>query len=82
MDSVISMEYGNTPTHEDEGRVQILVVLFGIISVKLFGLSAVYGEEVGSGIVGPEGFKEFLEGGMEAGGLGCQQIPGYRDRVD
>ena len=41
------MEYGNAPTHEDEGRVQVLVVLFSIISVKLFGFSAIYGEEVG-----------------------------------
>jgi hypothetical protein len=62
----MNTEYGNTPTHEDEGRVQVLVIFFRIISVKLFGFSAVYGEEVGSGIVGPEGFKELLEGGMEA----------------
>ena len=58
--------YGNTRTYEDEGCVQVLVVLLRIVSVKLFGLSAVYGEEVGSGIVDSEGFEELLEGGMEA----------------
>jgi len=68
-------------THEDEGGVQILVVLFGIISVELFGFHAVHGEEVGSGIVGPEGFKEFLESGMEAGGLECQRISNYYTAV-
>ena len=55
-------------TDEDEGGVQVLVVLFRIISVELFGFSAVDGEEVSPGIFGPEGFEELLEGGMEAGG--------------
>jgi len=54
-------------THKDEGCIQVLIVLPGIISVKLFRFSAVYGEEVGLGVVGSEGFKEVLEGGMEAG---------------
>ena len=57
---------------EDEGGVQVLVVLPGVISVELFRFSAVHSEEVGSGIVGPEGFNELLEGGVEAVGLGCQ----------
>ena len=65
-DLVVSTEYGNTPTHKDEGRVQVLIVFPRIISVKLFGFSAVYGEEVGSGIIGSEWFKELLESGMEA----------------
>ena len=69
---MISEEYGNAPTDEDEGGVQVIVVLPGIISVKLFGFSAVRGEEVCSGIVGPEGFKELLEGGMKASRSGCQ----------
>jgi len=64
-------------TDEDEGGVQVLVVLFRIVSVKLFGFPTVHGEEVGSGIVGPEGFKELLEGGLEAGGLECQRISSY-----
>jgi len=63
-----------TQTHKDEGRVQVFVIFPGIISVKFFRLSAVYGEEVISRIVGPEGFKEFLEGGMEAGRLGMSAI--------
>ena len=64
-------------TDEDEGGVEVLVVLFHIISVKLFGFSAVDGEEVGPGIVGPEGFEELLEGRLEAGGLECQRISNY-----
>ena len=39
-------------THENEGRVEILVVLFGIVSVKFGGLFAIDGEEVGAGIIG------------------------------
>jgi hypothetical protein len=58
---------GNQTTDEDEGRVQVLVALFRVISVKLSRFFAVHGEEVGSGIVGPQRFEEFLEGGMEAG---------------
>ena len=64
-------------TDEDEGGVQVLVVLFRIVSVKIFGFPAVHGEEVCPGIVGPEGFKELFEGGMEAGGLECQRISNY-----
>ena len=64
-------------TDEDEGGVQVFVVLFHIISVELFGFSAVDGEEVGPGIVGPEGFEELLEGRLEAGGLECQRISNY-----
>jgi len=64
-------------TDKDEGGVEVLVVLFRIISVKLFGFSAVNGEEVCPGIVGSEGFKEILEGGMEAGGWECQRLSNY-----
>jgi hypothetical protein len=52
---------------EDKGRVQVLVVLFRVIPVKFSRFFAVYGEKVGPGIVGPQRFEEFLEGGMEAG---------------
>ena len=68
-------------TDEDEGGVEVLVVLFHVVSVKLFGFPAVDGEEVGPGIIGPEGFKEFFEGGMEAGGLECQRISNYLTTV-
>ena len=64
-------------TDEDEGGVEVLVVLFHIVSVKLFGFSAVDGEEVGPGIFGPEGFEELLEGRLETGGLECQRISNY-----
>jgi len=76
-DLVISTEYEDALTHKDEGRVQVFVVLPSIISVKLSRLSTVYGKEVGPGVVGSEGFKELLEGGMEAGGLdvSAQKLP-------
>ena len=69
--SVFGADCGNKTTDEDEGRVQVLVVLFRVISVKLSRLSAVDSEKVGSGIVGPQWFEEVFEGGMEAG-FGCQ----------
>jgi hypothetical protein len=59
-------KYWKQNAHEDEGGVQVFVVLPCIVSVELFGFSAVYGEEVGAGIVGPQRVEEFLEGGMEA----------------
>ena len=68
-------------TDEDEGGVQVLVVLFRIVSVKIFGFSAVDGEEVCPRIVGPEGFEELLEGRLETGGLECQSISNYYTRV-
>ena len=71
LDSASSTECGNNLTHKDEGGVQVLVVLFRVIAVKLFGFSAVYGKEVCSGIIGPQRFGELFEGGMEAG-FGCQ----------
>jgi len=79
---VASAAYGNTQTHKDEGRVQVLIVLPGVVSVKLFRFPAVCGEEVGSGVVDPEGFNELLEGGMEPGRLGCQRLPDRRSILD
>jgi len=76
-ESMTSAEYGNTQTHKDEGRVQVLIVLPGIVPVKFFRFFAVCSEEVVSRIVGPEGFKELLEGEMEADGLGCQCVRDY-----
>ena len=65
--SVLRVDHRNTPTNEDEGRVQIFVVLFRVIAVKFFRLSAIYSEEVGPWVISPEWIEEFLEGGMEAG---------------
>jgi len=53
-------------TDENEGCVQVLVILSGVISVEFFGFSAVHGEEVGAWVIGPQRVEEFLEGGMEA----------------
>ena len=65
--SVSSPKGENNLTDEDEGRVQVLVVLFCIIAVELCRFSTICGEEVRSGIVGPERFGELFENGMEAG---------------
>ena len=61
-DLVFSAEGGNMATHEDEGRVEILVVLPRIVSVKLVGLLTIDGEEVGAGIIGPQWVEELFEG--------------------
>jgi len=53
--------------YEDERRVEIFIVLPRVISVKVCRFPAVCSEEVGPGIVGPQWFKELLEGMMEAG---------------
>jgi len=60
---VFSTDYRKEATDEDKGRVQILVVLFGVIAVKLPGLSAVYSEEVGPRVICPQRVKELFEGG-------------------
>ena len=67
LDSVFRTDYRNRATDEDKGRVQILVILFRVIPVKLFGFSAIYSEEVGSGIIGSQWFSELFEDGTEAG---------------
>jgi len=66
-DSVLSTEIGNQTTDEDEGRVQVLVVLFRVISIELSGFPAVHCEEVCPGVIGPQRVEEFFEGGMQAG---------------
>jgi len=63
---VFSLSSGNRATHKDEGRVQVLVVLFRIASVKLIGLLAVDGEEVCAGVIGPPRIEELSENEMEA----------------
>jgi len=65
-DSVFRTESGKQTTHEDEGRVQVLVVLFRVISIKLSGFPAVYHEEVCPGVICPERVEEFFESRMEA----------------
>jgi len=65
-DSAFSKGHRNETTNEDEGCIQVLVILFRVIAVKFRRFSAVCGEEVGSGIVGPQRFKELFEGRMEA----------------
>ena len=50
---VFSVGDGNPTTHKDEGRVQVLVVLFRIVSVEFSRFSAVDGEEVGPRVIAP-----------------------------
>ena len=52
-------------THKDKGCVQVLVILFRVVSVELVGLLAINGEEVGAGIVGPQWVEELFEGGVD-----------------
>ena len=63
--TVTQVEAG-TETHEDEGGVQVFVILPCVISVKLVGFLAVDGEEVGASITGPQRLEELFEGGAEA----------------
>ena len=56
----------NRISHEDEGRVEIFIVLPRVIPVKVCRFPAVCGEEVGAGIVGSQWFKELLKGMTEA----------------
>ena len=77
----LSFRDGNKTTDEDKRRVQVLVILFRVIPVKLFRFFAVCGKEVGPGIVGPEWFDELFEGGMEARS-GCQKPPGCHGMLE
>jgi len=72
-DSAESTGDVNKTTDEDEGRVQVLVVLFRVIAIKLSRFSTVYSKEVGSGILGPQRFDKLFEGGVEAGSA-CQRM--------
>jgi hypothetical protein len=59
-------EYEHSMTYEDEGRVQVLVILSRVISIKLFRFPPINGEEVGPRVASPEWVEKLLEGGMEA----------------
>jgi len=72
--SAFRTEYRNQRTDEDEGRVQVLVVLFRIISIKFSRFPAIHREEVGPGVIGPQRVEELFESGMEAG-KGYQRWP-------
>ena len=52
--------------HKNEGRIEILVIFLGIVSVKFGGLLAIDSEKIGAGIVSSQWFEEFLEGRMKA----------------
>jgi len=69
--SVSSTKGGNRTTHEDEGRVQVFVILFRVVPVKLSRFPAIHSEEVGTRVIGSQRVEEFFEGGMETG-TGCQ----------
>jgi len=55
--SVSSTTYGKQGAHEDEGSIQVLVVLARIIPVKLSGFPAVHGANIGSRVIGPRGIE-------------------------
>ena len=65
-DSIFSVDNGSHATHKDKGRIQILVVLFRIVSVKIVGLLTIDGKEVCAGIIGPQWIEELFEDGAEA----------------
>ena len=62
-------------THEDKRCVQVPVVLLGIFTVKLSGFPAVYGEEVGTRVIGPEWIEEFFEDRLKATAWGDHRYP-------
>ena len=64
---MLGAEDGYQATHKDEGRVQVLVILFRVVSVKFCGFLAIHSEEVGPRVTSPERIGEFFEDGMEAG---------------
>ena len=65
--SASSTKYGNPTTYQNEGSVQVFVVLPCIISVEFLRFPPVHGEEVDPRAIGPQWIEEFFEGGMEAG---------------
>ena len=52
--------------NKDQGGVEILVILLGIVSVKFGSLLAIDSEEVGAGVVGLQWLEELPEGRVEA----------------
>ena len=65
--SAFSTGRRNPATYEDEGCIQVLIVLPHVTSVKLFRFPPINGEEVSPWVIGPQWIKKFLKGGMEAG---------------
>ena len=59
--------YRNPTTYENEGRVQVLVVLPSVVSVELFRFPPIHGKKVGPRVIGPQRIEEFFKGGMETG---------------
>ena len=53
-------------TYEDESRVQILVILPGVVFVEFFRLPSIDGEEVSPRLIGSDWVDEIFKGGMES----------------
>jgi len=68
--SGVYVQYGDKgrTTHENEGRVQVLITLFHVIPVKISRFPAVHSEEVGARVLGPPRVEELLEGGFNGSG--------------
>ena len=64
--SEMSRERGNQTTHENEGGVEVLVVLLDVVRVVLHRLPVVHRIEVEAGIVGLDGLEECPESILQA----------------
>ena len=52
-------------THEDERGIEVSVVLYYVIAVKLLTFLAINGEEDAAGTVGPQQSEELIQGGVD-----------------
>ena len=54
-------------THEDEGRVKVLVVFLRVAHVELAGFISIDSKEVSTRVICPQRAEEFLESRIETG---------------
>ena len=64
--SVFCRRLDSDATYEDKGGVQAIVALLSIGMVELSRFPAVYSEEVGARVIGPQWIEEFFKGRLEA----------------
>ena len=56
-------------THENQGGIEVLVILLDIVHIVLHRLSLVHRIEVDAGVVGLDGLEERSESILEAGSV-------------